>query len=234
MAENEIQEMSPQVKSLAGQKFGRLTVLRYAGITPDHHARWECVCDCPAKGIKIVTTGKLRRGHVRSCGCLERESRGLHWKTHGMSRTPEHWCWFSMKQRCLNPKADNYADYGGRGIKVCDRWIASFEAFYEDMGKKPSPKHSIDRKDVNGPYDKENCRWATKKEQSRNRRNTRPIPFGDESLTIAEWAERIGCDGQVISKRLQSGWSVERALTTPLRPWPPKHKHREPQTSVSC
>lgn len=222
MAENDVPVMNPEVKNLAGQRFGRLTVIRFLGVTEKHHALWECRCDCT--GTKTVTTGKLTRGHVMSCGCLEKEVRGSHWRTHGMSHSPEHLAWLGMKRRCLNPKIHNFADYGGRGIQVCERWKDSFENFYADMGQRPTPKHSLDRKDVNGPYDKENCRWATKKEQSRNRRDNTRVPFRDENLTIAEWAERIGCDGQVISKRLQAGWSIERALTTPLRPWPPKRR----------
>lgn len=227
MAENEIQAMSPFVKKLAGRKFGRLTVLRYIGVDAKHHALWECRCDCG--GMKTAATGNLQRGSVMSCGCLERENRGKHWRTHGMSRSAEHWAWFSMKQRCLNSERRNWKDYGGRGIAVCDHWRDSFENFYADMGPRPTAQHSLDRKDVNGPYDKANCRWATKKEQSRNRRNNHRITFRGETLTITEWAERIGVDAQVVFKRLQSGWELEKALTTPLRPWAPKRIPREPQ-----
>lgn len=223
MADNEVLKPSKFVKNLTGKTFGRLTVQSYQGVQSNGHAEWLCICSCG--NSKITTGGKLLGGRVRSCGCLEKESRGKAWRTHGLSRTPEHWAWFSMKQRCLNPKVHNYSDYGGRGIKVCDEWKDSFENFYRDMGKKPTPQHSLDRIDVNGPYDRQNTRWATKREQSNNRRNNRILEFNGERMTVSQWTQKLGFREQTLRARLRVGWSVERALTQPEREPRPHNKN---------
>jgi hypothetical protein len=171
---------------LTGRRFGRLKVLEFAGshrVGTKQSARrfWLCRCDC---GERIeIRTDQLTHGIAESCGCLQRELAakiGAHTGktvnvTHGQARTwpgrsSEYSAWQTMKARCSNPKASNYKLYGGRGITVCKRWRDSFEAFFADMGSKPSPRHSIDRKNTNGNYNKRNCRWATAKEQANNRR----------------------------------------------------------------
>jgi hypothetical protein len=122
-----------------------------------------------------------------------------------------------MKTRCYNPKATNFADYGGRGITVCDRWRGSFMAFIADMGPRPSPLHTLDRNENSKGYSPDNCRWATGKEQSRNKRNNVFLTFKGRSLTIAAWAEETGISVGRICARLRQGWPVERILTTPSR-----------------
>lgn len=141
-------------------------------------------------------------------------------RTHGCSRqsgqaTPEYRAWSDMKKRCLSPSSHNYSRYGGRGITICDRWVHSFEAFLEDMGLRPSAAHSLDREDNDGPYDKKNCRWATKKEQNRNRACTPRLEFRGELISLPDLADRIGCSRAMLQDRLKRGWSVERAATTP-------------------
>lgn len=138
---------------------------------------WFCQCICGK--TKLVASNELSSGLVRSCGCLHIESarrQGLASRTHGdrtnRRRTPEYRAWDSMKQRCLNPNTDNYADYGGRGITICPSWL-NFSAFLADMGRKPSPSHSLDRIDVDGNYQPTNCRWATPKEQANNTRRNK-------------------------------------------------------------
>jgi hypothetical protein len=172
----------PAVIDLTGEKFGRLTVLAYAGKTKDRKSLWQCRCEC---GNEATTTGKrLRKGETLSCGCLMRETQRANLKpgaheshqrathghaTHGTS--PTYKTWANMIHRCTNPKATNYHCYGGRGITVCAEW-RDFGAFLADMGERPAGL-SIDRIDVNGNYEPANCRWATATEQARNRRPAR-------------------------------------------------------------
>ena len=134
-----------------------------------------------------------------------------------LGRTPEYRCWQSIRDRCYNPNNRDYAMYGGRGIAVCKRWRESSAAFLADMGPKPSPEHSIDRIDNDGDYSPENCRWATPAEQARNRKSSRLLTHNGETMTVAEWAERLAIKPGTLSMRLSYGWSVEKAVTTPVK-----------------
>jgi hypothetical protein len=136
--------------------------------------------------------------------------------THGMTGTAEHNIWHKMKSRCFNVKDKQFSFYGGRGIKPCERWM-KFENFLADMGPRPSAQHSIDRKDNDGPYSPENCRWATPQEQNRNNRNNNLLTWRGETLSIVEWSERTGLPATALYKRFQMGWDVERMLTAPRR-----------------
>jgi hypothetical protein len=160
---------------LTGMKFGQLTVLRLAE-PKNEKRRWECQCSCGK--ITVVTTDHVKSGHTASCGCLK--STGKAYK-HGMSRSRLYQVWESMKQRCLNPRDAGFKNYGGRGIKICDRWRygedgwTGFECFISDMGFKPTDKHSIDRINNNSNYEPGNCRWALPSMQVRNRRPLPPV-----------------------------------------------------------
>lgn len=133
---------------------------------------------------------------------------------HGMSRTPEYRARIRMITRCYNPNTPRYHMYGGRGITVCERWLNSFEAFYEDVGPQPSPAHWLERIDNHEGYEPGNVKWAERLEQMRNTRRNRYITFNGETLCISEWAERIDIGHAALMKRINR-WGVERALTTP-------------------
>lgn len=158
--------------NLIGQHFNRLTIIDYAGRNNKNCCVWLCLCDCGNR--KKVVGYDLRRGHTKSCGCLNKERVKKAATSHGATadnrRDPEYAVWNNMIQRCENPKNNQYKNYGARGIKVCDQWRNDYSAFIKDIGKRPSNNHSIERIDVDGDYEPSNCKWVTPKEQARNRR----------------------------------------------------------------
>jgi len=199
---------------LTGKKFGRWTVLKRAE-NKGNYIRWKCLCDCGA--IRIVNGNSLKRGISKSCGCISSEITAERNRKHGMSKTPEYRVWTHMTQRCTNKTDGSYKNYGARGIKVCDRWLHSFENFYADMGKRPTEKHSIERKNNNGDYEPDNCKWATKKEQCNNRRSSHMLTLNGETKTMSQWSDITGISIGTLWARIEGlGWSVEKALTVPL------------------
>jgi hypothetical protein len=141
-----------------------------------------------------------------------------HGGVSGGKSSPEYKAWDSMRQRCSNPNNPSFKNYGARDIAVCDRWLHSFESFFADMGKRPTPQHSIDRIDVNGPYSPENCRWATPIEQQSNTRANRLLTVGGVTQTMTEWSRRSGVPVSAMWRRLvKLGWSDELAVLTPVR-----------------
>jgi hypothetical protein len=215
--------MGNRLDDIVGQTFNRLTVLSLKEIDPENPTKpRRAICRCECGAVREFAASDVKRGHSKSCGCLQLEAVKSTMTTHGatvgrMPRT-EYRIWSSMKERCTNPKCKRYGDYGGRGIRVCDRWLSSFSLFYEDMGKKPSKSHSLDRIDNNLGYSKDNCRWATSHEQGNNTRTNRFIHFNGHSLTIAEWSRKTGISRSAISARLKLGWAVSEALLTPVNP----------------
>jgi hypothetical protein len=199
--------------NLEGQQFGALKVLERASSVKGE-TKWICQCDC---GNVLEIFGKaLRRGFSTSCGCYRREVSAQRLRTHGLSHTPEFGAWERMRNRCRNPASPDYADYGARGINVSPEWD-KFEQFYTDMGPRPSGRHSVGRKDNDGPYCASNCRWETPVQQANNKRSNRILQAFGKEMTLAEWGRETGYGEDAISARLKLGWSVERALSTPIR-----------------
>lgn len=194
-----------------GEQFGLWTIIREAEPDKDGRRQVECRCDCGT--IRVLDRRLLKYGRSKSCGCLPLE----HGAARKGKRTPEFRAWDSMLQRCYSQADKEYHNYGGRGIRVCDRWRDSFSNFFADMGPRPSTKHSVDRfPDRDGDYAPGNCRWATPTQQGRNRRNNRRITAGGLTLTLCEWAERLDCWPVTIAGRISRGWSEEEAVLTPI------------------
>ncbi len=199
---------------LIGKRFERLTIVsEHTEKDNSGKVLWVARCDCG--NIVKVRSGELTaKVATKSCGCLRAEKAavtGALKKTHGLSSTPEYKVHSSMIRRCHDPEVRNYDDYGGRGIQVCDRWRNSVESFVEDMGKRPSNAHSIERVDNDGNYEPGNCRWATRSEQNSNTRRTTLYDFQGEKLTCNEIARRCNIPITTLRHRLNNGWSVEQA-----------------------
>lgn len=202
-------------KDLIGEKYGRLTVLNREPNGKAHNTRWKCECQCG--NIVIVYASSLRSGATQSCGCLWKERA----TKHNMYGTRIYCIWDGMKSRCYNKNHRAFKNYGGRGIKICDEWldkengIVNFYNWAVQNGYKDNL--SIDRIDVNGNYEPNNCRWVDNKTQSNNKRNCCYITYNNETHTAAEWAEILKIDKRTLYSRLFNNWSIEKAFTTPVR-----------------
>lgn len=203
------------VKDRTGQRFGRLVAIHYVGLNGFGQALWLCQCDCGN-----THTAVIRKNRHQGCGCIQREAV----TTHGGSGTPTFRTWSHMLSRCYTATHHAFADYGGRGISVCQGWRGAFQAFLTDMGERPAGM-TLDRIDNDGNYScghceecvannwPANCRWATRSEQARNRRCNRLLTFNGTTMSLAEWSELQGIPETTISGRLAHGWTTERALT---------------------
>ena len=199
---------------ISSQRFGSLVAIERSASTDAGKAIWLCRCDC---GLNKEVIGKdLRTGKVTSCGCGA--TKHLRHTKHGMSKSKIYSVWTSMKLRCENENDPSYLWYGARGITVCPDWSSSFEKFYEDMGDPPKGC-SLDRMNVDGPYSKDNCRWATASEQARNTRSNRRILIDGETKIMADWCRENNIDPSTALKRIKSGWDAALAVTQP-----PKHQ----------
>lgn len=175
---------------------------------------WHYFCKCKCGSEKWIYGSYLKRGRSASCGCNQL----LYYaklRTHGLSKTHLYRRWRNMLERCEQEKHHQYHNYGGRGIKVSEEWH-DFEIFLKDMGHPPTPKHSIDRIDNDGPYCKTNCRWATEIQQKNNTRRTVHITHNGLTLSLTEWARHLGMPEKTIIQRIWIGWTPERALTEPF------------------
>lgn len=199
------------MNNLIGQKFGRLEVLERAENSSSGQIRWLCRCSCEDKNEIIVQGGNLQSGHTKSCGCLVTKHEHYGDKTYKS--------WAGMQQRCANPNCKDYKNYGGRGIKICKRWMCEngFIHFLEDMGEAPKGLQ-IDRINNNKNYCKSNCRWATRKQQNRNVRSNRLKTYEGKTQCIAAWAEEYNIPSNTLWMRLYKyNWLAEKAFKTPVK-----------------
>lgn len=214
MTGNDCIAMPLKVKNLLGHAYGEWTVIQYAGIASNSRkAAWLCECKCGTR--KVITSNNLKR--ALSCGCGRREKTILRNTTHGRARSPEHRAWCAMKKRCYNQNDPRYKDWGGRGVIVCDKWRNSFESFLSDMGSRPSNKHSVDRIDVNGNYEPENCRWATSDIQATNTRRNVKLTIGVDTRCLSEWAREAGVHPATFANRVEANWSEDDLLLPPTK-----------------
>lgn len=198
------------LKDYAGTRRGRLLVLSLVRRdAADNNHKWLCRCDCgteKAMGIKSIMAGK-----TQSCGCILREVTIARNKTHGKSGVPGYRSWKDMRSRCYNIKDSDYPGYGGRGITVCERW-SSFELFFEDMGERPEGM-TIDRIDVNGNYEKANCRWATDKTQANNKRSNHVVEWNGVAKNLQHWCDEFGINPSKARYRLKQGWAPDKVFS---------------------
>jgi hypothetical protein len=199
---------------IAGQRFGRLTVVSVSHTNTDNKVCWNCVCDC---GVNKVINGRsLRSGNTHSCGCIARAQLGDRARTHGGcsggKKTPEYHIWRAIISRCCYPNNKNYHQYGGRGIKICDEWHTDFLSFIESVGKRPDKSFWLDRLKNDKGYEPGNCKWVTIEDQQNNKRTNRILTHNNESHTVAEWAKKLSIPSQRIYQRLHRGVSISKAL----------------------
>lgn len=211
-------EMSKRI-DLTGQKFDRLKVISYVGTNNRREALWKCECKCG--NVKIILGSSLRNGKTKSCGCLnsEKSRKKLHDYniTHGESRTRLYTIWNNMIQRVQNEKNKRYKDYGGRGIQVCEEW-KKFENFRKwALENGYANKLTLDRKNNDGEYSPENCRWTDWETQNNNKQQSRKLKYKGETKTVTQWAKIMGLSRETLKDRINAGWTIEKALETPVR-----------------
>lgn len=210
-------------KFVPTKKYGRWTIVSPATRSASNALRWVCVCDCGTE--KIVHQNTMLNGTSKSCGCLSIEifiaQNKARNTTHGQTRggyTAEYRAWLHLRNRCYNENVPDFHNYGGRGITVCERWRNSYEAFFADMGRRPSSKHTIDRIDTNGNYEPSNCRWATQITQQNNKRSNFIVSFSGREMTLKEACREVGLNYQFIWLRIQRyGYTLQEAVSTPKR-----------------
>lgn len=200
------------LKDYAGVRFGQLVAVRMLerGDRPENNHLWLFRCDCGRDAS--VRIKSARSGHTVSCGCAQRKAVVERNTVHGLmnANRGEYRSWKDMRARCRNPNNSDYANYGGRGVQVCERWN-SFEAFLADMGPRPAGQ-TIDRVDVNGNYEPTNCRWADARTQANNKRSNSVIEYQGRKQTLQQWSDEFGLESSKIRWRMAQGWPLEKVF----------------------
>jgi hypothetical protein len=204
--------LNQEAQMQPGEVHGRLTAIRQTvAATHRNPGRWLFHCTCGNDIERVV--GKVRIGHTKSCGCLNREMIAARNRTHGASGTPEWYAWKEMNKRCRNPHVYAYHRYGGRGIRVCAKWKKSFSAFLKDVGLKPSVKHSLGRIDNDGNYTPSNVHWEIQRTQARNRHTNLMLFWEGKKRALAEICELTGVDYNRTYRQLRKGVSLKKIIT---------------------
>lgn len=209
--------VKPSTRNRSGQTFGLWHVLGF-GYKKDGEVMWLCQCQCINHTLGFRDGYRLTSGTSSNCGCERSKQLTKRNMKHGWAGTPTHAAWIDMIRRCYTPKVRMYPRYGGRDITVCDRWRVQIDKhpflyFLEDMGARPNKKYSLDRIDNDGNYTPENCRWATITQQGNNKSDNHLVEFQGESLTVTEWANKLGIRRGTLFHRLHHGWTPDQALT---------------------
>ena len=193
-----------EIEDLSGRRFGRLTVIEFDHMDKYYSSYWVCKCDCGNE--VVVSRGNLVKSRAKSCGCYKRDLQRELKTTHGEHQSRLHNIWGNMKQRCGNEKNTNYHSYGERGISVCNEWLDNYETFRDwALENGYSDELTLDRRDNNGIYSPDNCRWADRYTQMNNRRNTRYITYNDETHSISEWARILNVTANTLYYRIKKG-----------------------------
>lgn len=204
-------------RDLSGRKYGPITVIEFAGRSSTGRKRllWKTLCRCGiSRDLRKIDFDSV---FSFECGCVRSIPVDNPKPSSELRESPEFNAWSSMKKRCLNSRHKRWSDYGGRGITVCDRWIMSFYNFLADMGERPSAFHSLDRIDNNGNYDPSNCRWATRQQQNGNTRYNHFVSYNGQTLCVAALERELGMPITSLKQRLARGWSIDDAVTVPVR-----------------
>lgn len=199
----------PKLIDISGQKIGFYSVHEYAG-----NQKYRCVCDCGT--VRFLRRNDLWARTNPSCGCQKYKALAIAKTKHGMTGTREYKCWLNMKRRCYEKTNNRYHVYGALGIKVCPEWKDDFAQFYKDMGPAPTPSHTIDRIDVRGNYEPGNVRWADPETQANNKRSNTFLAYNGKILTITQWERLLGFNTGTVRARINKGWSIDSALSTPI------------------
>lgn len=202
----------PKIIDLTNQRFGKLVVI-HKDLSSIGTGRSKWICQCECGNTTSVFLVNLTNEKTQGCGCSQKEAMSKAMTTHGLSGIDEYSIWCGMITRCYNEKSEVYGDYGGRGITVSDEWRSSPEAFYKDMGSRPSSMHTVDRRDNDKGYCKDNCRWATKVVQANNRRNNIRYEYRGDIKTLGEWSRELDLNYKLVYYRIKNlGWTFEEAI----------------------